>query len=115
MTTARAVLSGTKTVAAQYGFYYDAIKGMTAFKDGKSKVIAGIKTPDLKTISFTLTKPTGDFRYRLSMPAAGPQPQEVSGCFTLPNQYGRFVISWQDASQSGGDTSGTAIRAINRG
>ena len=34
---------------------------MTAFKDGKSKVIAGIKTPDLKTISFTLTKPTGDF------------------------------------------------------
>jgi peptide/nickel transport system substrate-binding protein len=84
---------GTKTVAAQYGFYYDAIKGMTAFKDGKSKVIAGIKTPDLKTISFTLTKPTGDFRYRLSMPAAGPQPQEVSGCFTLPNQYGRYVIS----------------------
>jgi peptide/nickel transport system substrate-binding protein len=84
---------GTKTIAAQYGFYYDAIKGMTAFRDGKSKVIAGIKTPDLKTISFTLTKPTGDFRYRLSMPAAGPQPQEVSGCFTQPNQYGRYVIS----------------------
>jgi peptide/nickel transport system substrate-binding protein len=27
------------------------------------------------------------------MPAAGPQPQEVSGCFTQPNQYGRYVIS----------------------
>jgi peptide/nickel transport system substrate-binding protein len=84
---------GTKTVAAQYGFYYDAIKGMTAFKDGKSKVISGIKTPDPKTIIFTLTKPTGDFLYRLGMPAAGPQPQEVSGCFTQPNQYGRYVIS----------------------
>src|SRR4051794_6725364 len=75
---------GTKSVGAQYGFYYDAIKGMTAFSAGKSKVISGIKTPDLKTISFTLTKPTGDFRYRLSMPAAGSQPQEVAGCFTKP-------------------------------
>jgi peptide/nickel transport system substrate-binding protein len=84
---------GTTSVNAQYGFYYDAIKGMTAFKAGKSKVIAGIKTPDLKTIIFTLTKPTGDFRYRLSMPAAGPQPQEVAGCFTKPNEYGRYVIA----------------------
>jgi len=84
---------GTTSVGAQYGFYYDAIKGMAAFKSGKSKVISGIKTPDLKTISFTLTKPTGDFRYRLSMPAAGPQPQEVAGCFTKPNEYGRYVIS----------------------
>jgi peptide/nickel transport system substrate-binding protein len=84
---------GTKSVNAQYGFYYDVIKGMTAFKAGTAKVISGIKTPDPKTISFTLTKPTGDFRYRLSMPAAGPQPQEVSGCFTQPNQYGRYVIS----------------------
>ena len=63
---------GTKSIGAQYGFYYDAIKGMTAFSAGKSKVISGIKTPDPKTIIFTLTKPTGDFRYRLSMPAAGP-------------------------------------------
>jgi peptide/nickel transport system substrate-binding protein len=84
---------GTTSVNAQYGFYYDIIKGMTAFKDGKSKVISGIKTPDLKTISFTLTAPAGDFRYRLSMPAAGPQPQEVAGCFTKPNEYGRYVIS----------------------
>ena len=84
---------GTKSVDAQYGFYYDVIKGMTAFKAGKSKVISGIKTPDPKTIIFTLTKPTGDFRSGSSMPAAGPQPQEVSGCFTQPNEYGRYVIS----------------------
>jgi peptide/nickel transport system substrate-binding protein len=84
---------GTTSVGAQYGFYYDAIKGMPAFKAGKSKVIQGIKTPDPKTIIFNLSKPTGDFRLRLSMPAAGPQPQEVSGCFTKPNEYGRYVIS----------------------
>jgi len=84
---------GTKSIGAQYAFYYDPIKGMKAFSAGKSKVIQGIKTPDPKTIIFDLTKPTGDFLYRLSMPAAGPQPQEVSGCFTQPNQYGRYVIS----------------------
>ena len=27
------------------------------------------------------------------MPAAGPQPQEVAGCFTKPFEYGRYVIS----------------------
>ncbi|MEO9175340.1 MAG: ABC transporter substrate-binding protein, partial [Gaiellales bacterium] len=84
---------GTKSVNAQYGFYYNVIKGMTAFESGKSKVISGIKTPDPKTISFTLTAPTGDFRYRLAMPAAGPIPPEVGSCFTQPGQYGRYVIS----------------------
>ena len=63
---------GTKTVGAQYGFYYDVIKGMTAFKAGKAKIISGIKTPTRARSSSTLTKPTGDFRYRLAMPAAGP-------------------------------------------
>jgi peptide/nickel transport system substrate-binding protein len=84
---------GTASLVAQYGFYYDVIKGMAAFKSGKSKVIQGIKTPDLKTVIFDLTVPTGDFRYRLAMPAAGPMPQEVAGCFTQANEYGRYVIS----------------------
>jgi peptide/nickel transport system substrate-binding protein len=84
---------GTPSLVAQYAFYYDVIKGMAAFKAGTSKVIAGIKTPDLKTIIFNLTVPTGDFRYRLAMPAAGPIPQEVAGCFTQPLEYGRYLIS----------------------
>ena len=84
---------GTPSVVAQYAFYYDVIKGMAAFKAGTSKVIAGIKTPDPKTIIFNLTVPTGDFRYRLAMPATGPIPQEVAGCFTQPLEYGRYVIS----------------------
>jgi peptide/nickel transport system substrate-binding protein len=106
---------GTTSVNAQYGFYYDVIKGMTAFKSGKSKVIAGIKTPDLKTIIFNLTQPTGDFLYRLAMPAAGPQPQEVAGCFTKPNEYGRYIISSGPYMFAGSDklnaTSCDTIRA----
>ena len=84
---------GTKSVNAQYGFYYSVIKGMAAFSAGTSKVISGITTPDPKTIVFNLTKPTGDFRFRLTMPAAAPEPQEVAGCFTDPGKYGRYVIS----------------------
>ena len=84
---------GTPALVAQYGFYYNVIKGMTAFESGKSKVISGIQTPDPKTIIFHLTVPTGDFRYRLGMPAAGPIPQEVAGCFNAPNLYGRYFIS----------------------
>ncbi len=66
---------------------------MKAFSAGKAKVISGIKTPDPSTISFTLNKPQGDFLLTLGMPAAGPQPQEVAGCFTKPIEYGRYVIS----------------------
>jgi peptide/nickel transport system substrate-binding protein len=84
---------GTKALVPGYGFYYEVIKGFKAFEAGTAKDIAGITTPDPKTIVFKLTVPTGDFRYRLSMPAAGPMPQEVAGCFTQANEYGRYVIS----------------------
>jgi peptide/nickel transport system substrate-binding protein len=84
---------GTKSVNAQYAFYYAPIKGMAAFTAGKAKTISGIQTPDPKTIIFNLTKPTGDFLFRLAMPAAGPIPPEVGSCFTQPGQYGRYVIS----------------------
>jgi peptide/nickel transport system substrate-binding protein len=84
---------GTKSVGAQYGSYYDVIKGMTAYAGGEAKSISGIATPDPRTVVFTLTAPTGDFRYRLAMPAAGPMPREVAGCFTKAGDYGRYLIS----------------------
>jgi peptide/nickel transport system substrate-binding protein len=81
-------------LAAQYGFYYNnIIKGM----DGKAKSaatkISGIETPDDQTIVFHLEKATGDFNYRLAMPAAGPIPEEVASCHTKAGDYGRFLIS----------------------
>jgi peptide/nickel transport system substrate-binding protein len=84
---------GTESLVAQYGFYYDVIEGMAEFKAGEAETISGIETPDDKTIVFTLTAPTGDFPYALAMPAAGPVPEEVAGCFTEAQAYGRYVVS----------------------
>ena len=75
----------------QYGFYYNVIKGFTS---GKGKTISGIKTPNPSTIVFNLTAPTGDFLYRMSMPATGPQPNEVTKCFEgTAGKYGQDLIS----------------------
>jgi peptide/nickel transport system substrate-binding protein len=89
---------GTESIVAQYGFYYTVIEGMAEFTAAggltkKGNEISGIETPDDKTITFHLTQPTGDFNYRVGMPAAGPIPEEVAGCFTKAGEYGRFVIS----------------------
>ena len=79
---------------AQYGFYFNVIKGWDAYGKGKTKSISGIKTPNAKTIVFNLTAPTGDFPQRVALPAAGPIPQEVAKCFEgKPGAYGRYVIS----------------------
>jgi peptide/nickel transport system substrate-binding protein len=84
----------TAPLVAQYASYYTGVvKGM----DGKAKsaetTISGIETPDDQTIIFNLEKATGDFLYRLSMPAAAPIPEEVAKCFKKAGDYGRYVIS----------------------
>ena len=84
---------GTPSLVAQYGFYYTIIEGMAEFTDGKAKSIAGIETPDDKTIVFHLTKPDGNFLYLTSMPATAPMPKEVAGCFDEAGEYGRYVIA----------------------
>jgi peptide/nickel transport system substrate-binding protein len=89
---------GTPSLVAQYGFYYNVIEGMEEFSEAggltrRGNEISGITTPDDQTITFKLTEPTGDFLYRLSMPAAGPIPEEVAKCFTKAGEYGRFLIS----------------------
>ena len=79
---------------AQYSFYYSVIKGFDAYGSGKAKTISGIKTPNASTIIFNLTAPTGDFLYRVSMPATGPQPVEVTKCFNgQAGKYGRDLVS----------------------
>ncbi|HVC88581.1 MAG TPA: ABC transporter substrate-binding protein [Gaiellaceae bacterium] len=79
----------------QYPFYYTVIKGWDAYAAGKAKSISGISTPSATTIVFRLTQPTGDFIYRMAMPATAPIPAEVAKCFTggKANQYGRDVVS----------------------
>ena len=67
---------------AQYAFYYSAIKGFDAYAKGKAKTIAGITTPNPSTIVFHLTPPTGDFLYRLGMPATGAIPMRSCAAST---------------------------------
>jgi peptide/nickel transport system substrate-binding protein len=84
-------LANTKD-GGQYSFYYAVIKGWAAGANGGK--ISGIQTPNAKTLVINLTKPTGDFLYRMSMPATGPIPAEVAKCFEgKPGQYGRNVVS----------------------
>jgi peptide/nickel transport system substrate-binding protein len=79
---------------AEYGFYYSVIKGFDAYGAGKAKSISGVSTPNASTIVFTLTHPTGDFLFRMTMPATGPIPQEVAKCFDgQPGKYGLDLIS----------------------
>jgi peptide/nickel transport system substrate-binding protein len=78
----------------QYAFYYKVIKGWDAYAAGKAKSISGISTPNDSTIVFNLTAPTGDFLYRMSMPATGPQPAEVTKCFEgQAGKYSQDLIS----------------------
>jgi peptide/nickel transport system substrate-binding protein len=80
---------------AQYSFYFtNTIAGMSDYGAGKAKTISGIETPNNQTIVFHLTKPTGDFLYRMTMPATAPIPSEVGKCFEgKPGRYGRDVVS----------------------
>ena len=79
---------------AQYGFYYTIIQGLDKYAKGEAKSISGIKTPNAKTISITLTQPSGDFPFRMTMPAVAPMPPEVLKCFEgKVGKYGRYVVS----------------------
>jgi peptide/nickel transport system substrate-binding protein len=79
---------------AEYGFYYSPIVGFDAYAHGKAKTIAGIQTPDASTIVFRLSRPIGDFLYRMAMPATGPIPPEVGRCFEgEAGKYGKDIVS----------------------
>jgi peptide/nickel transport system substrate-binding protein len=78
--------------ATGYPSYYRIIEGFEAVEAGDAKTITGITTPDDSTIVFKLTEPTGDFLYRMSMPATGPIPEEVSKCWTKAKEYGRYQV-----------------------
>jgi len=84
----------TAPLVAQYGNYYcGTIVGMDCAAKSADTKISGISTPDDTHISFTLEQPTGDFIYRLAMPATKAIPEEVAKCFTKAGDYGVDVIS----------------------
>src|SRR5205814_5090516 len=73
----------------QYSSYYKVLKTWDAYASCNAKSISCISTPNNSTIVFNLTAPTGDFLYRMSMPATGPMPAEVTKCFE--GQAGKYA------------------------
>jgi peptide/nickel transport system substrate-binding protein len=90
------------TVTGAYSFYYSVIQGADDFNKGKAKTISGVQCPDPNTVVFKLTQPTGDFNFRVTLPAAAPLPAEaIKG---HDRDYGRYLVSsgcymWQGEDQ----------------
>jgi peptide/nickel transport system substrate-binding protein len=82
------------SVGAGYAFYYDNIKGASACKSYGCDM-SGIQTPDDRTIVFHLTKPTGDWDLRVSMPGASPVPQRYAKTWdqTKDSDYDSHVLA----------------------
>ena len=62
-------------------------------RPGKAKTRLGHHHARRQDHRLQLSKPTGDFLYRLAMPATAPIPEEVAKCHTQAGEYGRYVIS----------------------
>lgn len=84
-----------KDDGGEYGFYYTVIKGWDAASKTKTfSHISGVSTPNNSTIVIHLTQPTGDFNYRMSMPATAPIAPEVGKCYQgKPGDYARNLVS----------------------
>lgn len=69
------------------------VLGMDRTRRRLPSSVAGVETPDPRTVVFHLARPAPDFPYRLTLPAAAPVPPEVAGCFPYPGDYGRDLVS----------------------
>jgi peptide/nickel transport system substrate-binding protein len=81
----------TPAVGAGYPFYYSVIEGFDEFSEGEADSISGMAAVDDKTLEITLTRPAGDFPFRMMMPATAPIPDGAADGHN--KDYGRFLIS----------------------
>ncbi len=84
----------TRSLGAQYGYLFDGlIVGMNGPKASMPRAIEGIQTPDARTIVFHLTRPAGNFRQLLALPATAPVPTEAARCLSRSGDYGLDLVS----------------------
>jgi peptide/nickel transport system substrate-binding protein len=95
-------------VGAGYPFYYSVIEGFDEFGEGEADTITGMTAVDDKTLEINLTRPSGDFPFRMMMPAAAPIPEGAAD--GKEDDYGRFLVSsgpymfeGSDEVEQGGD------------
>lgn len=77
--------------AGGYGFYYSVIEGFDDFGAGEADSISGVNVVDDHTLEVTLDRPTGDFGFRMAMPATAPIPEGASDGHV--QDYGRFLVA----------------------
>lgn len=75
--------------------YFSRIVGADAYADGSADSIAGIVTPNERTIVFELSRPTGDWPYRMALPPAAPVPAAYARSLDLPggSDYSEHVVA----------------------
>ena len=61
-------------------YYYDSIRGVSAFRRGKARRVSGIKAPDRQTLVISTTKPQGMLATgaSLGMPCTAPVPKDYA-------------------------------------
>ena len=74
--------------------YLGTLEGLDAFKNGKSKEISGIQTPDDTTLVLNFTAPTGAAGQALALPCTVPVPREYASKFDAGKQstYGQHQV-----------------------
>jgi peptide/nickel transport system substrate-binding protein len=73
-----------------YPFYYDVIEGFSD-SDGSPGSVTGVTAVDDSTLEIRVTQPTGDFPYRVTMPATAPIPEGAADGHD--EDYGRYLIA----------------------
>jgi peptide/nickel transport system substrate-binding protein len=77
-------------VGAGYPFYYSIIEGFDDFSAGDADSISGMQA-DGQTLTVTLTRPAGDFPFRMAMHAAAPIPDGAAEGHE--RNYGRYLAA----------------------
>jgi peptide/nickel transport system substrate-binding protein len=72
--------------------YVWMIKGAREFAAGKARTIAGLATPDARTLRITLTRPAPDFLSIVSLPWLSPVPQRYAARSSVGAGYSRRVV-----------------------
>jgi peptide/nickel transport system substrate-binding protein len=82
------------------GYYESAILGASQYADGNAETISGLEAPDDHTLRITLTRPDGDFAYRLALPELAPipaNPYDPGAIFGVAQghegDYGEFLVA----------------------
>jgi peptide/nickel transport system substrate-binding protein len=74
-----------------YAFYYSVIRGFDDHQAGTADSIAGLETPDDRTLVVRLEQVTSDLAYRFSLAATAPIPEGADEGHE--RDYGRFLVA----------------------